>query len=246
MEAAPWAAPSTPRHALREPGWVRPPRHRVTRSVNLVGYGLLDTAARAPWNPRWAPYAVLHISTQRPSAPHLDATAHCPTPRRKDPLLHIPGQQPPAPHFGATAPCSTSRSNSPLLRISEQEHSAPHFGARHRAPDHASERAQRAPIARDGPSAKSESGRETPARPNGSRPHAKRPHDQTARGHTRHAPDSKRPAASGPAPNGTAAARPPTDRPPVRQATPKRASSRRAVRAASAAGSASDRRRVSQ
>ena len=170
----------------------------------------------------------------------------CSTSRRNSPLLHIPTQRPPAPHPEATAPCSTSRSNSPLLHISEQEHSAPHFGARHRAPDHASERAQRAPIARDGPSAKSESGRETPARPNGSRPHAKRPHDQTARGHTRHAPDSKRPAASGPAPNGTAAARPPTDRPPVRQATPKRTYSRRAVRAASAAGSASDRRRVSQ
>ena len=157
----------------------------------------------------------------------------CSTSRRNSPLLHIPTQRPPAPHPEATAPCSTSRSNSPLLHISEQEHSAPHFGARHRAPDHASERAQRAPIARESPSAKTETARETPARPNGSR-------------HTRHAPDSKQPAASGPAPNGTAAARPPTDRPPVRQATPKRASSRRAVRAASAAGSASDRRRVSQ
>ena len=46
-------------------------------------------------------HAVLHISTQQAIAPHLDATALCPRPRRNRPLLHISTQQVIAPHSGA-------------------------------------------------------------------------------------------------------------------------------------------------
>ena len=243
----PGAASSTPRHALREPCWVRPPRHRGTRSMEPS----LGALCRAP---------------------HLDAKALCTPSRRNGPLPHAPTQRPTAPHPGATAPCSTPRSNSPcstlrskstLPALSEQQPPAPHFRSKStllRISEHGIGRQTMPRNGRNGPQSPG-----TARLPRVS-PDAKRPHDQTARGHTRNARTTKRPAATRDTPPTANGQRPVGQRPTgqrqrVRRQTDHQfgrqlpsarpAAARSGLRAppgqpATAAGSASDRRRVSQ
>ena len=64
---------------------------------------------RASRKAAWGPYAVLHISTQHPPAPHPDAIGPCPIPRRSTPLPHTSTQHPAAPHLDAMGPCPIPR-----------------------------------------------------------------------------------------------------------------------------------------
>ena len=96
--------------AVRLAGRSCPPAHR--RGSQTDPHAATRSGLRGP-------YAVLHISTQGPSAPHLGATALCSVVGCNSPLLRSWVQQPSAPSLDATALCSAVGCNSPLLHDAE-------------------------------------------------------------------------------------------------------------------------------
>ena len=108
----PRALPPERPHIQRRPTRAAPhpaQPHPGRPTPRAAPHGRPRTRDRASRRAAWGPYAVPHLSTQHPPAPHPDAIGPCPIPRRSTPLPHTSTQHPAAPHLDAMGPCPIPR-----------------------------------------------------------------------------------------------------------------------------------------